>query len=40
MQMAVPLQYAMLKELTIKYSMAYNDKHFKETVDAFVAGGL
>jgi len=28
----------MLKELTIKASMAYNDKDFKETVEAFVQG--
>ncbi|KAF2463060.1 threonine dehydrogenase [Lindgomyces ingoldianus] len=36
--MIVPLMLLMLKELTIKASMAYDDKHFKETVDAFVAG--
>jgi (R,R)-butanediol dehydrogenase/meso-butanediol dehydrogenase/diacetyl reductase len=28
----------MLKELTVKASIAYDDIHFKETVDAFVAG--
>lgn len=30
----------MLKELRIEASMAYHDKDFKETVDAFVAGEL
>ncbi|KAF2744778.1 GroES-like protein [Sporormia fimetaria CBS 119925] len=34
----VPLEHLLLKELNIKASMAYDDKHFKETVDAFVAG--
>ncbi|KAF2279773.1 threonine dehydrogenase [Westerdykella ornata] len=34
----VPQFQWMPKELTLKASMAYNDKHFKETVDAFVAG--
>ncbi|KAF2713479.1 threonine dehydrogenase, partial [Pleomassaria siparia CBS 279.74] len=34
----VPLMPMMMKELTIKTSLAYDDKHFKETVDAFVAG--
>jgi len=28
----------MLKELTIKASMAYNDEDFKETIEAFVEG--
>ncbi|KAF2734380.1 threonine dehydrogenase [Polyplosphaeria fusca] len=36
--MSLPFQYFMLKELTVKASMAYDDRHFKETVDAFVAG--
>lgn len=36
--MVMPLLNLMMKELTVKASMAYDDKHFKETVDAFVAG--
>ncbi|ORY17469.1 chaperonin 10-like protein [Clohesyomyces aquaticus] len=36
--MVVPVVSLMLKELTLKASMAYDDKHFKEAVDAFVAG--
>jgi (R,R)-butanediol dehydrogenase/meso-butanediol dehydrogenase/diacetyl reductase len=39
-QMVVPHQYFMLKELRIEASMAYHDKDFKETVDAFIAGKL
>ncbi|KAF2250354.1 threonine dehydrogenase [Trematosphaeria pertusa] len=37
-QMVVPSSQMLLKELTLKASMAYDDKDFKETVDAFVAG--
>ncbi|KAF2117372.1 threonine dehydrogenase [Lophiotrema nucula] len=36
--MVVPLMRLMLKELTLKASMAYDDIDFRETVDAFVAG--
>jgi hypothetical protein len=36
--MVVPLLHLMLKELTVKASMAYDDKDFKETVEAFIAG--
>jgi len=36
--MVVPVMYMTLKELTVKASMAYDDKDFKETVDAFVSG--
>lgn len=39
-QMVIPHQYFMLKELRIEASMAYHDKDFKETVDAFIAGKL
>jgi hypothetical protein len=39
-QMVVPQMYFMLKELRIEASMAYHDKDFKETVEAFVAGEL
>jgi hypothetical protein len=28
----------MLKEITLKCSLAYNDDEFKDTVDAFIAG--
>ena len=28
----------MMNEITLKASLAYDDRHFKETVDAFVAG--
>ncbi len=38
--MVVPVSHFMLKEITMKCSLAYDDKHFKETVDAFVAGEL
>lgn len=34
----VPTWSMLTKETTMKSSLAYNDKHFKETVDAFVAG--
>ncbi|KAF2679791.1 threonine dehydrogenase [Lentithecium fluviatile CBS 122367] len=37
-QMVIPSGLLLLKELTLKASMAYNDKAFKDTVDAFVAG--
>ncbi|KAF1997283.1 threonine dehydrogenase [Amniculicola lignicola CBS 123094] len=37
-QMVAPWVPLMMKELTIKSSMAYNDRHFKETVDTFIAG--
>ncbi|KAH7127190.1 chaperonin 10-like protein [Dendryphion nanum] len=37
-QCVVPLMLMLAKEITLKASLAYNDKHFKETVDAFVAG--
>ena len=30
--------HAMLKEITIKYSMAYDNKDFKEVVEEFGAG--
>ncbi|KAF2651078.1 GroES-like protein [Lophiostoma macrostomum CBS 122681] len=36
--MVVPQYHLLLKELTLKASMAYDDKHFAETVNAFVAG--
>jgi hypothetical protein len=36
--MVVPFGHLLLKELTIKASMAYNDNAFRKTVDAFVAG--
>ncbi|OCL11681.1 hypothetical protein AOQ84DRAFT_335503 [Glonium stellatum] len=36
--MSVPAGQFMTKEFTIKASMAYNDKDFKETVDAFIQG--
>lgn len=37
-QFVVPLMHAMLKEITIRFSMAYNHKDFKEVVDDFGAG--
>lgn len=30
----------MMKEVTIKASVAYNDQDFKETVEAFCSGNL
>jgi threonine dehydrogenase-like Zn-dependent dehydrogenase len=38
LQMIVPFIPFMLKEITLKCSLAYNDDEFKETVDAFIAG--
>lgn len=38
--MNIPFIHYMLKEIVIKGCMAYDDKDFKETVDAFVAGWL
>lgn len=38
MQFVVPLQHAMTKELTFKYSMAYDNVDFKAAVDDFIAG--
>jgi hypothetical protein len=37
-KIVVPQVHFLLKEITVKASMAYDDKHFKETVDAFIAG--
>lgn len=34
----VPTEYAMLKEITIKFSMAYDNTDFKAVVDDFIAG--
>jgi hypothetical protein len=39
-QMAIPFFQFMLKEITTKCVLAYTDKDFKETVDAFLAGKL
>lgn len=36
--MVVPFFAFITKEITTKCSLAYDDKDFKETVDAFVAG--
>jgi hypothetical protein len=36
--MVVPFMPYLLKEITTKCVLAYNDNDFKETVDAFVAG--
>jgi hypothetical protein len=36
--MVVPFMHYILKEITTKCVLAYTDKDFKETVDAFVAG--
>lgn len=36
--MSVPFFHFIMKEITSKCSLAYNDKDFKETLDAFVAG--
>ncbi|KAJ4377980.1 hypothetical protein N0V83_000810 [Neocucurbitaria cava] len=36
--MVIPFLPSMLKEITVKYSLAYHDQDFKETVEAFVAG--
>lgn len=36
--MVVPFFPFILKEITTKCSLAYNDKDFKETLDAFIAG--
>jgi hypothetical protein len=38
LQMTVPFIPFMLKEITLKCSLAYNDDEFKDTVDAFIAG--
>lgn len=38
LQMAIPFFHYFMKEITLKCAFAYNDKDFKETVDAFVAG--
>lgn len=37
-QMQIPFFSFMLKEITIKCCIAYNDQEFKDVVDAFVAG--
>ncbi|KAF2168824.1 hypothetical protein M409DRAFT_20841 [Zasmidium cellare ATCC 36951] len=34
----IPTEYAMLKEITIKFSMAYDNTDFKAVVDDFIAG--
>lgn len=39
-QMVMPFWQFFLKEITTKCSIAYHDKDFKETIDAFVAGQL
>ncbi|KAJ8110881.1 hypothetical protein OPT61_g6399 [Boeremia exigua] len=36
--MQIPFFPFMLKEITIKCCLAYNDEEFKDVVDAFVAG--
>jgi hypothetical protein len=38
LQMTVPFVPFMVKEITLKCSMAYNDEEFRDTVDAFIAG--
>ena len=38
--MVMPFIKFILKEITSKCSLAYNDKDFKDTIDAFVAGQL
>jgi (R,R)-butanediol dehydrogenase/meso-butanediol dehydrogenase/diacetyl reductase len=37
-QMVIPFMHYIMKEITTKCVLAYDDKDFKETVDAFVAG--
>jgi threonine dehydrogenase-like Zn-dependent dehydrogenase len=37
--MVIPFKDYFLKEITLKCSFAYTDNDFKETVDAFLAGG-
>jgi len=37
-QFSLPFEHFMLKEITVKSSMAYNDEDFKETVEAFNNG--
>ena len=37
-QMTIPFVPFMIKEITLKCSLAYNDEEFKDTVDAFIAG--
>lgn len=36
--MQIPFFAFMIKEVTIKCCLAYNDTEFKDVVDAFVAG--
>ncbi|KAK4616179.1 hypothetical protein CLAFUW4_10473 [Fulvia fulva] len=36
--MIIPQHYAMMKELTIKFSFAYDSKDFQAVVDDFIAG--
>jgi threonine dehydrogenase-like Zn-dependent dehydrogenase len=36
--MLIPFRHYIMKEITMKCALAYNDKDFKETVDAFIAG--
>jgi threonine dehydrogenase-like Zn-dependent dehydrogenase len=36
--MMIPFMHYILKEITTKCVLAYDDNDFKETVDAFVAG--
>lgn len=36
--MTVPFHYAMMKELTLKFSLAYNESDFQAVVDDFVEG--
>lgn len=36
----MPFVQSLLKEITTRCSLAYDDKDFKETIDAFVAGQL
>lgn len=37
-QFTVPVNLAMIKEITLKYSFAYSDEDFKEVVAKFVKG--
>jgi D-arabinose 1-dehydrogenase-like Zn-dependent alcohol dehydrogenase len=36
--MVLPQRYFLTKEISVKGSFAYNDKDFKETVEAFTEG--
>lgn len=39
-QFVIPMEFAMMKEISIKFSMAYDNIDFKAVVDDFIAGEI